>query len=71
MLLKEPKQLYLQLLHGGSQGWITKANIKGNYTQKHFKINDLVKQNILCEKDTYISMNTFYKSQRRIENLKE
>lgn len=75
MLLKKQKQLdyvaYLELLHGESQGWITKAQIKDNYIQKHFKINELVKQNILCEKDLYISMNTFYKPQRRIENLKE
>ena len=75
MLLKKQKQLghitYLKLLHGESQGWITKANIEDTYTQKHFKINDFVEQNILCKKDTYISMNTFYKPQRRIENLKE
>lgn len=70
---KQPDHLeYLELLHSNTKGWITKAQIiDKNYSQKHFKIRDLVNQSILCEKDLYISMNTFYKPQRRIENLKE
>lgn len=62
---------YIQIVHGTSKGWITLAGInKDNYTQWHYKVLELLeiefdKQNV------YISQNTFYKPQRRLENIKE
>ena len=63
---------YLNSLHGNSQGWITKATIneEEGFKQWHYRFKELVTQDLKAM-DTYISMNTFYKTYRRIECLKE
>lgn len=62
---------YIQKLHGDSKGYITRAEIKDNiYSQWHYTIGSLAEQDFTGE-NTYISQNTFYKPQRRIENIKE
>jgi hypothetical protein len=61
---------YLNQLHGSSEGWITKATKNPEYKQWHYKFKDLVTQN-LTGYNTYTSINTFYKTYRRIEYLKE
>ena len=67
----EQAKEYIEIVHGTSKGWITLAGInKDNYTQWHYKVLELLeiefdKQNV------YISQNTFYKPQRRLENIKE
>ena len=62
----------LNSLHGNSQGWITKATIneEEGFKQWHYRFKELIKQD-LEGKDIYISMNTFYKTYRRIDCLKE
>ena len=62
----------LNSLHGNSQGWITKATIneEEGFKQWHYRFKELIKQD-LKSMDTYISMNTFYKTYRRIDCLKE
>ena len=72
-LAEQLKQMdYLNCLHGSSKGWITKAEIskEEGFKQWHYRFTELVKQD-LNNKDTYISINTFYKTYRRIECLKE
>lgn len=61
---------YLHTIHSTSKGWITKAEINPNYTQWHYRYNDLVKQDLTGE-NVYVSLNTFYSTFRRIEYLKE
>ena len=63
---------YLNSLHGNSQGWITRAEIseEEGFKQWHYRFKELIKQD-LNGKDIYISMNTFYKTYRRIDCLKE
>ena len=62
----------LNSLHGNSQGWITRAEIseEEGFKQWHYRFKELIKQD-LNGKDIYISMNTFYKTYRRIDCLKE
>lgn len=62
---------YIQTLHGTSKGWITLAGInQDNYTQWHYKFMELLAIDFQKE-NIYISQNTFYKPQRRLENIKE
>lgn len=63
---------YLNSLHGNSQGWITRAEISNEegFKQWHYRFKELIKQD-LNGKDIYISINTFYKTYRRIDCLKE
>ena len=63
---------YIDTLHGDSKGWITKAEISKDkeFSQWHYLVEELLKQNFNKE-NVYISMNTFYKPMRRIENIKE
>lgn len=63
---------YIDIIHGESKGWITKAEISENkeFSQWHYHLEDLLKQDFNKE-DTYISMSTFYKPMRRIETIKE
>ncbi|MEG0022384.1 MAG: DNA-binding response regulator [Bacilli bacterium] len=64
-------QVYINAIHGNSKGWITKAEIsKGVFKQWHYKLNQLLDIDFNQE-NIYISLNTFYKTYRRIENLKE
>lgn len=61
---------YLNIVHGTSKGWITKAEINGTYKQWHYKYSDLLNQEFSKE-NTYISLNTFFSTYRRVEYLKE
>ncbi|HEK4806824.1 TPA: hypothetical protein SOL06_003861, partial [Clostridioides difficile] len=65
----------LEVIHSKSKGYITLASKKEQkFTQWHYKINELEnKCNELIDNkvNVYISHNTFYKPQRRIENIKE
>lgn len=71
-------QEHLDHIHITSNGWITIANKDqedGRWSQRHYKIDELItKPEIITELsdyDTYFSQNTFYKTYRRIECLKE
>lgn len=62
---------YIETIHKESKGYITKAKIENNrYSQWHYFLKKLEMQDFRGE-NVYISMNTFYKPQRRIENIKE
>jgi len=62
---------YIEDVHGRSQGYITRASIVDkNYFQWHYRFRNLKNQEFEVY-NTYISLNTFYKPQRRIENIKE
>ncbi|WP_270642132.1 DNA-binding response regulator [Paraclostridium sordellii] len=68
---EDESQIYINAIHGKSKGWITKAQInEGVFRQWHYKLNQLLDIDFTQE-NTYISLNTFYKTYRRIENLKE
>lgn len=68
---KDESQIYINAIHGKSKGWITKAEInEGVFKQWHYKLNQLLDIDFTQE-NIYISLNTFYKTYRRIENLKE
>lgn len=62
---------YLNTVHSSSKGWITKAEInKSGFNQRHYKYKELLQQEFNKE-NTYISLNTFYSTYRRLEYLKE
>lgn len=63
---------YINKIHGESKGYITKSVISkmGDYNQYHYSLKNLIKQDFTSE-NIYITLNTFYKPQRRIENIKE
>ena len=62
---------YINTVHGNSEGWITKAKISSEgYKQWHYKHMQLVGLKF-NEDNVYITLNTFYKTYRRIEYLKE
>lgn len=63
---------YLEKIHGNSKGWITRAEISNtrSFTQWHYIYKDLIKQSFDKE-NVYISMNTFYRTLRRIDTIKE
>lgn len=65
----EEKEEHLKILHRDSRGWITIANINESYKQWHYKYKDILK--IAEGNNIYISQNTFYKPQRRLESIKE
>ena len=73
---KDEKELsqsvkYINTVHGNSEGWITKAKISSEgYKQWHYKHMQLVGLKF-NEDNVYITLNTFYKTYRRIEYLKE
>lgn len=64
---------YLEMLHRDSKGYITIASKNPNYKQWHYKSEDIIEnaEDILNIINNYVSQNTFYKPQRRIENIKE
>lgn len=67
----EQAKEYIEVLHGTSKGWITLADINDkNYQQRHYKVLELLEMEF-DKYNMYISQNTFYKPQRRIENIKE
>ena len=68
---EEEHSEYINMVHHNSKGWITKAEINsGSYSQWHYKFSELLQQDFDKE-NTYISLNTFYTTYRRIECLKE
>lgn len=64
---------HLKLLHGNSEGYITIAKKDTSYSQWHYKKNELLEhtEEIVNGINSYVSQNTFYRPQRRIENIKE
>lgn len=64
---------YLEVLHKESKGYITIASKDSSYKQWHYKSKDIFENSeiILNKINAYVSQNTFYKPQRRIENIKE
>ncbi|MBZ6007577.1 MAG: hypothetical protein ACRCXT_01030 [Paraclostridium sp.] len=64
---------HLEKLHGNSNGYMTVASKNPNYSQWHYKKVELLEktEEIVNGINDYISQNTFYKPQRRIENIKE
>ncbi|MDK2564263.1 hypothetical protein QOZ84_11940 [Romboutsia sedimentorum] len=61
---------HLTNLHKDSEGYITIASKNPNYSQWHYKKDDLLQRSdeIISNINTYVSQNTFYRPQRRIEN---
>ena len=64
---------HLTNLHKGSEGYITVASKSPDYSQWHYKREDLLErtEDIINDINAYVSQNTFYRPQRRIENIKE
>lgn len=64
---------HLQNLHKDSKGYITIASKDPNYKQWHYKSGEVIENtdDIIKGINSYVSQNTFYKPQRRIENIKE
>ncbi len=64
---------HLKVLHEDSQGYITISSKDPNYKQWHYKSGEMIEnaEDILNIINAYVSQNTFYKPQRRIENIKE
>lgn len=61
---------YIEQLHGDSKGWITLCRLGNNFSHYHYKFVDLMSIN-LATVNMFISMSTFFKPQRRLENIKE
>lgn len=64
---------HLKALHGNSEGYITIAKKDPDYSQWHYKKDELLEhtEDIINDINSYVSQNTFYRPQRRIENIKE
>jgi hypothetical protein len=70
----EQSNNHIDLLHSNSDGFITLANkIDGDYKQRHYKYKQIKRELELLVgiENTYISQNTFYKTQRRIETIRQ
>ena len=66
-----PSSRYISIVHRNSEGWITKAEISdAAYKQWHYKRVELLQLDFNRE-NIYITPNTFYKTYRRLECLKE
>lgn len=62
---------YINKIHSDSKGWITRSVIDDNgYKQWHYKYAQL-KDLEFTGDNIYITLNTFYKPCRRLENVKE
>ena len=65
------KMNYIYNIHSRSKGWITRSVIdKKGYSQWHYKYAEL-KDLDMSGENIYITLNTFYKPCRRLENIKE
>nr|WP_243895013.1 DNA-binding response regulator [Clostridium perfringens] len=65
------KKNYIDNIHSRSKGWITRSVIdKKGYSQWHYKYAEL-KDLDMSDENIYITLNTFYKPCRRLENIKE
>lgn len=64
---------HLEILHKDSNGYIIISSKDPVYKQYLYKSGDLIEnaEYILNEINAYVSQNTFYKPQRKIENIKE
>ena len=70
--LKLNKMNYIDNIHSRSKGWITRSVIdKKGYRQWHYKYAELKDLDMMDEENIYITLNTFYKPCRRLENIKE
>lgn len=70
--LKLNKKNYIDNIHSRSKGWITRSVIdKKGYSQWHYKYAELKDLDMRDEENIYITLNTFYKPCRRLENIKE
>ena len=69
--LQVNKVNYIDNVHSNSKGWITRSVIdKNGYSQWHYKYAELKDLDMNGE-NIYITLNTFYKPCRRLENIKE
>ena len=69
--LQVNKVNYIDNVHSNSNGWITRSVIdKKGYSQWHYKYAEL-KDLDMSDENIYITLNTFYKPCRRLENIKE
>lgn len=69
--LQVNKENYIDDVHSESKGWITRSVIdKKGYSQWHYKYAEL-KDTDMSGENIYITLNTFYKPCRRLENIKE
>ena len=69
--LQVNKVNYIDNVHSNSKGWITRSVIdKKGYSQWHYKYAEL-KDLDMSGENIYITLNTFYKPCRRLENIKE
>ena len=69
--LKLNKMNYIDNIYSRSKGWITRSIInKRGYSQWHYKYAEL-KDLDMSDENIYITLNTFYKPCRRLENIKE
>lgn len=72
--VKEDWEVHMDKLHKDSKGFITIAQKnEGRFRQYHYKKDDAVIEikKLLGEDNVYISQNTFYRTYRRYEYLKE
>ena len=70
-VLQVNKVNYIDNLHSNSNGWITRSVIdKKGYSQWHYKYAEF-KDLDMSGENIYITLNTFYKPCRRLENIKE
>lgn len=61
---------YLKYMYTGTQGYISRATIRDTYKQWHYDCMNIIEQPYMKEQDVYVSMNTFFKPQRNINNVK-
>ena len=70
--LQVNKVNYIDNVHSNSKGWITRSVInKKGYSQWHYKYAELKDLDMSGLENIYITLNTFYKPCRRLENIKE
>ena len=59
--------------HAGADGWVTLCRKDaGQWTQRHYRIDEI--ESALSEQigdDTYFSQQTFYKPERKVENIRQ
>ena len=61
---------YVEYLFTGIKGWICRGQIASEYKQSMFHFNGLMQRRYAREDNVYISMNTFFKNERKVDCLK-
>lgn len=62
---------FYEILHEKGKGWICRVkNRQSEFKQYYYKYSDLLKQELNGE-NIFILLNTFYRTYRRIEFIKE